>query len=59
MKESRQYTRKTKRLVTGGSNQKATINPDMVDLSNDPYFVAKAESAKRLLAKYGTPKKMK
>jgi hypothetical protein len=29
----------------------------MVDLSNDPYFVKKAEDAKKLLDKYGTPKK--
>jgi hypothetical protein len=41
------------------SKKKATINPNMVDLSNDPYFVSKVESAKRLLAKYGTPKDSK
>jgi hypothetical protein len=42
--------------VTIGSMKKAVINPNMADLSNDPYFVNKAESAKRLLSKYGTPK---
>ncbi len=42
--------------LTIGSKKKAVINPNMADLSNDPYFVNKAESAKRLLSKYGTPK---
>ena len=46
----------TKKPLTIGSKKKAVVNPNMVDLSNDPYFVGKAESAKRLLSKYGTPK---
>lgn len=33
--------------------KKKTTKPD---LSKDPYFVKKAESAKRLLDQYGTPK---
>jgi hypothetical protein len=59
MKESKQYNRGSKRPVAVGGKQKTTINPNMLDLSKDPYFVEKAERAKRLLAKYGTPKKMK
>ena len=39
------------------SKKKSVINPKMADLSSDPYFVEKAESAKRLLDKYGVPKK--
>ena len=48
-----------KKSLTVGSKKKAAINPKMADLSNDPYFVSKAESAKRLLNKHGTPKKAK
>ena len=48
-----------KKLLTIGSKKKAVVNPHMADLSNDPYFVSKAESAKRLLTKYGTPKNAK
>ncbi len=59
MRESKEYNRSSKRIVAAGGKRKTTINPDMVDLSNDPYFVAKAERAKKLLIKYGTPKKMK
>lgn len=29
----------------------------IIDLQNDPYFIRKAESAKRLIDKYGPPKK--
>lgn len=29
---------------------------NLPDLSNDPFFVKKAESAKKLLDQYGTPK---
>ena len=29
---------------------------NLPDLSNDPFFVKKAESAKKLLEQYGTPK---
>lgn len=46
-----------KKPLTMGSKKKAAINHNMVDLSNDPYFAKKAESAKKLLDKYGTPKK--
>jgi hypothetical protein len=49
----------SKKSLTGGSKKKAVINPKMADLSSDPYFVSKAESAKRLLNKYGTPKNTK
>jgi hypothetical protein len=48
-----------KKPLSIGSKKKAVVNPNMVDLSNDPYFVSKAESAKRLLSKYGTPKSAK
>jgi hypothetical protein len=47
----------TKKLLTSESKKKTTSNRQMVDLSNDPYFVKKAEDAKKLLDKYGTPKK--
>jgi hypothetical protein len=48
-----------KKSLTVGSKKKAVVNPNMADLSSDPYFVSKAESAKRLLSKYGTPKNNK
>ncbi|HEV3323988.1 MAG TPA: hypothetical protein VG052_00235 [Puia sp.] len=56
---SKQNNHSAKKPLTIGSKKKAVINPNMVDLSNDPYFVSKAESAKRLLSKYGTPKSAK
>ena len=56
MRVPRQNNHNAKKPVTIGSKKKAVINPNMADLSNDPYFVNKAESAKRLLSKYGTPK---
>ena len=47
----------TKRGKAGKPIRKKKIGiSDMRDLSNDPYFVKKAEDAKNLLAKYGTPK---
>ena len=36
--------------------KKKTEVSDMRDLSNDPFFVKKTEDAKKLVAKYGTPK---
>lgn len=39
--------------------KKNVASSNMADMSNDPYFVKKAESAKRLLDKYGTPKNKK
>jgi hypothetical protein len=59
MKDSKQNSRGTKQLVAIGKKHQTVVNPDMVDLSNDPYFVAKAERAKKLLNKYGAPKRMK
>jgi hypothetical protein len=47
----------TKKALTSESKKKTIGNHQMVDLSNDPYFVKKAEEAKKLLDKYGTPKK--
>ena len=44
-------------LLTNGGKEKAVINPNMKDLSKDPYFVKEAEAAKQLLDKYGVPKK--
>lgn len=35
--------------------KKAVRYSNLPDLSNDPYFVKKAEEAKELLQKYGTP----
>jgi hypothetical protein len=56
---SRHNNQNSKKSLATGSKKKGTITPSMVDLSNDPYFVSKAESAKRLLNKYGTPKNTK
>jgi hypothetical protein len=53
---TRNNNQDTKKSLTSGSKKK-TANRQMVDLSNDPYFVKKAEGAKKLLDKYGTPKK--
>jgi hypothetical protein len=47
----------SKKADTTGRKKKAVAKSGIPDLSNDPYFVKKAESAKRLLDKYGTPKK--
>jgi len=47
----------TKKSLTSESKKKTRTNRQMVDLSNDPYFVKKAENTKKLLDKYGTPKK--
>jgi hypothetical protein len=47
----------TKKSLAGVGKKKATGKHQMVDLSSDPYFVKKAEGAKKLLEKYGTPKK--
>lgn len=47
----------TKKSLPGESKKMTSGNPQMVDLTNDPYFVKKAEEAKKLLDKYGTPKK--
>lgn len=56
---SRHNDHNAKKPLTIGSKKKAIVNSNMADLSNDPYFVGKAESAKRLLNKYGTPKNAK
>lgn len=53
---SRQSNRNSKKSLVTGNKKKAIANQGMIDLSNDPYFVSKSESAKRLLNKYGTPK---
>jgi hypothetical protein len=45
---TRLYKKATKRGKAKVSN--------LPDLSNDPFFVKKAESAKKLLEQYGTPK---
>ena len=36
--------------------QGITIDPNMPDLSKDPFFVKKAESARAFIAKHGLPK---
>jgi hypothetical protein len=43
--------------VTRKAAKKGKIKvSDLPDLSNDPFFVKKAESAKKLLDQYGPPK---
>jgi hypothetical protein len=39
--------------------QGITIDPNMPDLSKDPFFVKKAESARAFIAKHGLPKEDK
>jgi len=56
---SRHSNQNSKKSLATGNKKKVSTNAGMVDLSNDPYFVSKAESAKRLLNKYGTPKNSK
>jgi len=48
---------KNKRKVKSkkAARKKATRYSDLPDLSNDPYFVKKAEEAKEFLREHGTP----
>lgn len=39
------------------SRKQTAAKAKLPDLSNDPYFRKKAESASQLLEKYGTPQK--
>lgn len=49
---------KDKKGIEGARvEKKGKAGTPVIDLRDDPYFVKKAESAKRLLDKYGTPKK--
>jgi len=54
---ARHNNQDAKKSLTSISKKKTAGNHQMVDLSNDPYFVKKAEVVKKLLNKYGTPKK--
>lgn len=35
-----------------------TVNPEMKDYSNEPYFIKKAEEAKKVMDRYGLPKEL-
>ena len=48
-----------KKSILLGNFKPSEIDPNMEDFSNDPYFVKKAESAKRFIEKYGTPESPK
>lgn len=37
---------------------KIVVNQNMKDHSNDPFFVQKAEASKRVIEKYGLPKRL-
>jgi hypothetical protein len=37
---------------------KVVINPSMRDYSNEPFFIKKADSAKKLIDQYGLPKQL-
>jgi hypothetical protein len=54
---SRHNNQDAKKLLTSERKKKTASNRQMADLSNDPYFIKKAEGAEKLLDKYGTPKK--
>lgn len=45
-----------KKSSATGVKKKVARRSATADLSNDPFFVKKAESAKKLLGKYGLPK---
>lgn len=49
----------SKKTLTIESKKNETRNANVNDLSNDPYFIKKAEGAKKLLKKYGTPQNKK
>ena len=49
--------RKSKKAFAVKSKKRTSRWSDLPDLSNDPYFLKKAEDARQILEKYGTPKK--
>jgi hypothetical protein len=50
-------THNNKKTPAGKSRKQVVTKTKLPDLSSDPYFKKKADSASRLLEKYGTPKK--
>jgi len=59
MKTSKQNSRASNKTLTARRKKKVVASSGMVDLSNDPYFVKKADRARELLIKYGVPKASK
>jgi hypothetical protein len=59
VKTAKQNKRISSRALTVKRKKKTVIDDDMPDLSNDPYFVEKAEKSREMLIKYGVPKSMK
>jgi hypothetical protein len=49
--------RNSKKVSAVKSRKQTASKAKLPDLSNDPYFRKKAESASQLLEKYGTPQK--
>ncbi len=39
-------------------NPKIVVNPDMKDHGNDPFIIKKVEASKKVIQKYGLPKKL-
>lgn len=46
-------------LVKQNEKPGFTLDPNMKDYSQDPYFVKKAEKAKAFIEKHGLPKDLK
>ena len=47
--------KKNKKYRVPGTNIWYTINPDMQDHGNDPFFIKKAQESKEWLEKHGLP----
>jgi hypothetical protein len=43
---------------TSSKKMGVVINTSMRDYSNEPFFIKKADSAKKLIDKYGLPKQL-
>jgi hypothetical protein len=50
-------TRNSKKHSVAKSRKQTVSKAKLPDLSSDPHFTKKAESARQLLEKYGTPSK--
>jgi hypothetical protein len=59
VRTAKKNKRASSRALTVKRKKKDVIDPEMPDLSNDPYFVEKAERSRELLIKYVLPKSMK
>jgi hypothetical protein len=55
VKTAKQNKRLSSKAFTVKRKKKAVIDPNMPDLSKDPYFVEKAERARETLIKYVLP----